>query len=147
MNLCYKISYIIVYKKYYKKYYYIFNLLNYILPRTKPYATLFITNVTYSPPKIQVNFTNCNENKNFCFNVNYCVRYEGKHIRDKQSAIITLEITDSKKSIQQEIRLKFLKSNHKSEQKTVELKLYQQNCFTNNSAFTLMFNVSRKIIL
>ncbi|CAG2181596.1 unnamed protein product, partial [Oppiella nova] len=69
---------------------------NAVLLRTKPIANMNITDVTFRPNKIRLHDKKCNNNQNSCFKVEYCVKYEGRSIRDKQLALITLEITDSK---------------------------------------------------
>ncbi|XP_054152420.1 integrin alpha-PS4-like [Oppia nitens] len=101
---------------------------NAVLLRTKPIATLNITNISFEPKRIQIDDNNCNNNQNSCFKINYCVQYMGKFIRDKQMILITVEITDRKV---RELRAVLAKSNTKFEQKIVELKANQQNCFNN----------------
>jgi len=101
------------------------------------------TLISFEPKKIRLHQKNCNNNQNSCFNVNFCVSYEGKHIGDKRSALVTLDITDSKLRIK-EIRAKINNnsSEQKSEQKTIELRANEINCFKNNDSFFLTVNVS-----
>jgi hypothetical protein len=100
------------------------------------------TNITFNPSKIHLHEKNCDNNQSTCISVNYCVKYNGKYngkyISEKQRAFITLEITDSKLS-NEENRVRINKDKN-LEQKTVELKANGNNCF--NDPFLLTVNVS-----
>ena len=67
------------------------------------------------------------------------MNYEGKHIRNKQLAVVSLEITDSKLRVR-ETRVRINNIN-KSDQKTIELRANQRNCFSNDNSFVLQMNV------
>ena len=101
--------------------------------------------MVFNPLKIRLHEKNCNKDQNTCFNIEYCVSYNGKHIRKKQSALITLEITDSKLTVK-EIRAK-IKNAKNSDQKTIELSANENKCFKNNDSFEVMVNVSLILVL
>jgi hypothetical protein len=109
------------------------------MARNKPIAKLSAT-IAFEPSKIRLHQNKCNNNQNSCANIEYCVSYDGKHIRDSQSAVITLEITDSKLRVK-ENRAK-INNTKNLEQKTIELRANKKNCFSNDKSFLLMVNVS-----
>ncbi len=71
------------------------------LNRNKPIAKLS-TKIDFKPSKILLHKKNCDNNQNTCLTVDYCVSYNGKHIRNSQPAVITPEITDSKLRVKED---------------------------------------------
>ena len=107
--------------------------------RSKPVAIVNVTNVSLKPNKVHLDELKCNNRQNPCFDVNYCAKYSGKFVRPKQMTSVTIEISDRKLRIR-ELRAVSAKTNTKSEQKSIEMKDNQQNCFT----FQIVINVSHE---
>ena len=110
--------------------------------RSKPIATLSLTNITFIPKEISLNDTNCKSNNTIrpCFQVFYCVNYTGKGIRDPQRAVITLERTDSKLRARE--NRAWINKTNKYEQKSVRLKANFNRCFKGNNSFAIHMNVN-----
>ncbi len=98
------------------------------------------TKIYFNPSKILLHEKNCDNNQSTCITVDYCVSYNGKYIRNKQPAVITLEITDSKLRIKENrVRINKVKN---LEQKSVHLIANGSNCFSKDDSFVLTVEVS-----
>ena len=104
-----------------------------------------LKDIAFNPNKILLKEKKCNYNRSSCFGVEYCVNYTGKHIRDRESALITLVITDSQLRVRENRAV--IDNNSRFQQKSIELRANQLNCFKNENSFVVLLNVSPILLI